>query len=101
MERGKNERGMIEMVDTESLEPAEHMLRQADAAVDFERTSRPGRGLSHASNWVRLKFAAMNLKKMANWKARSIALIPFFHLLMLHDFAACLVMSQAGRSLTG
>ena len=37
MERGKNERGVIEMVDTESLVPAEHLLRQVDAAVDFER----------------------------------------------------------------
>lgn len=25
------------MVDTESLVPAEHLLRQVDAAVDFER----------------------------------------------------------------
>ena len=37
LERGKNERGVIEMVDTESLVPAEHLLRQVDAAVDFER----------------------------------------------------------------
>ncbi len=37
MERGKNERGVIEMVDTESLVPAEHLLRQVDAAVEFER----------------------------------------------------------------
>lgn len=26
------------------------------------------RGLAQVSNWVRLKFAAMNLKKLANWK---------------------------------
>ena len=37
LERGKNERGVIEMVDTESLVPAGHLLRQVDAAVDFER----------------------------------------------------------------
>ena len=37
LERGKNERGVIEMVDTERLVPAEHLLRQVDAAVDFER----------------------------------------------------------------
>ena len=37
LERGKNERGVIEMVDTESLVPADHILRQVDAAVDFER----------------------------------------------------------------
>ena len=37
LERGKNERGVIEMVDTESLVPEGHMLRQVDGAVDFER----------------------------------------------------------------
>ena len=37
MERGKNERGVIEMVDTESLVPPGHLLRQVDAAVDFEK----------------------------------------------------------------
>ncbi len=35
MERGKNERGVIEMVDTESLVPQEHLLRKVDSAVDF------------------------------------------------------------------
>ena len=28
------------------------------------------RGLAQVSKWVRLKFAAMNLKKLANWKSR-------------------------------
>ena len=28
----------------------------------------PYRGLAQVTNWVRLKFAAMNLKKLANWK---------------------------------
>ena len=37
MERGKNERGVIEMVDTESLVPPGHLLRQGDAAGDFEK----------------------------------------------------------------
>jgi transposase len=37
LERGKNERGVIEMVDTESLVPAEHLLRKVDAAVDFKK----------------------------------------------------------------
>ena len=35
--RGKNELGVIEMVDTESLVPPEHLLRKMDAAVDFEK----------------------------------------------------------------
>lgn len=37
MERGKNERGAMEMVDTESLVPPGHLFRQVDAAVDFEK----------------------------------------------------------------
>ena len=37
LERGKDERGVIEMVDTESLVPPEHLLRKVDAAVVFER----------------------------------------------------------------
>jgi len=28
----------------------------------------PYRGLTQVTNWVRLKFAAMNLKKLATWK---------------------------------
>ena len=39
------------------------------------------RGLAQVSNWVRLKFAAMNLKKLANWKARRIVPTPHFPLL--------------------
>ena len=35
--RGKNERGVIEIVDAESLVPEGHLLRQVDRAVDFER----------------------------------------------------------------
>lgn len=30
------------------------------------------RGLKQVSNWVRLKFAAMNLKKLAIWRAKSL-----------------------------
>lgn len=35
LERGKMERGVFEIVDTESLVPPEHLLRKIDAAVDF------------------------------------------------------------------
>lgn len=35
LERGKMERGIFEIVDTESLVPADHLLRKIDAAVDF------------------------------------------------------------------
>ena len=37
LERGKMERGVFEIVDTESLVPADHLLRAIDAAVDFTR----------------------------------------------------------------
>ena len=35
MERGKMERGVVEIVDTESLVPQGHLLRKVDRAVDF------------------------------------------------------------------
>ena len=35
LERGKMERGVFEIVDTESLVPTNHLLRKIDAAVDF------------------------------------------------------------------
>ena len=35
LERGKLDRGVIELVDTESLVPQGHLLRKIDAAVDF------------------------------------------------------------------
>ena len=37
LERGKMERGIFEIVDTESLVPAEHLLRKIDSAVDFNK----------------------------------------------------------------
>ena len=41
------------------------------------------RGLAQVSNWVRLKFAAMNLKKLARWKARR-SFLSFLHSLPLY-----------------
>lgn len=37
LERGKLDRGIVEMVDTESLVPQDHLLRKIDAAIDFNR----------------------------------------------------------------
>jgi len=37
LERGKMERGVIELVDRESLVPQGHLLQKVDAAVDFEK----------------------------------------------------------------
>lgn len=40
----------------------------ADAKEKHAMRYTPYRGLSQVTNWVRLKFAAMNLKKIAMWK---------------------------------
>lgn len=40
----------------------------ADAKEKHAMRYTPYRGLGRVSNWVRLKFTAMNLKKMATWK---------------------------------
>ena len=37
LERGKMERGVYEIVDTESLVPAEHLLRKIDAAINWNK----------------------------------------------------------------
>lgn len=35
------------------------------------------RGLAQVTNWVKLKFAAMNLKKLAKWKWNTLNLFSF------------------------
>lgn len=45
----------------------------ADAKEKYAMRYTPYRGLAAVSNWVKLKFAAMNLKKLALWKS-----FPFF-----------------------
>jgi transposase len=42
----------------------------ADAKEKYEMRYTPHRGLAHVSNWVKLKYAAMNLKKLAVWSWR-------------------------------
>ncbi len=37
LERNKMERGIFEIVDTESLLPADHLLRKIDAAIKQEQ----------------------------------------------------------------
>ncbi|USF28494.1 hypothetical protein N510_003456 [Firmicutes bacterium ASF500] len=52
------------------------------------------RGLAQVSNWVRLKFAAMNLKKLARWKARKRfappSSTPSSYILFLINVVPCL-----------
>ena len=40
----------------------------ADAKEKYGMRDTPYRGLKRVSMWVRLKFAAMNLKKLAMWR---------------------------------
>lgn len=42
------------------------------------------RGLVHVTNWVKLKFAAMNLKKLANWRWKDKCSSFFFILLLFY-----------------
>jgi len=48
------------------------------------------RGLVQVSNWVRLKFAAMNLKTLANWKARQPVPYPLSTIFPIDRLVACL-----------
>ena len=48
----------------------------ADAKEKHAMRYTQYRGLAQVTNWVKLKFAAMNLKKLATWKRRD--LLPSF-----------------------
>ena len=53
------------------------------------------RGLAQVSNWVRLKFATMNLKKLAGWKSRkrfAPSSTAASYILSPINVVACLVM---------
>ncbi len=52
----------------------------ADAKEKHAMRYTQYRGLAQVRNWVKLKFAAMNLKKLANWKWRECSSILFFAL---------------------
>lgn len=45
----------------------------ADAKEKHAMRYTQYRGLTQVTNWVRLKFAAMNLKKLANWKWKRVS----------------------------
>ena len=57
----------------------------ADAKEKHAMRYTPYRGLAQVSNWVRLKFAAMNLKKFAKRKWRDNHLSDFFASLSFFD----------------
>lgn len=53
----------IVMVDMGQLVPKGHILRKEKHAMRYTHH----RGLARVSRWVKLKFAAMNRKKLAKW----------------------------------
>ena len=53
----------------------------ADAKEKHAMRYTHHRGLARVSNWVRLKFAAMNLKKLASWAWLSSHFPPVLHIL--------------------
>ncbi|MCX4371821.1 MAG: hypothetical protein OSJ58_08300, partial [Dysosmobacter sp.] len=58
------------------------------------------RGLAQVSKWVRLKFAAMNLKKLARWKAKRLSTLSFLlfaALMYLYALWPCQNFFLAGR----
>jgi Transposase and inactivated derivatives len=56
----------------------------ADAKVKYGMRYTLYRGLTQVTNWVKLKFAAMNLKKLAMWKWRNGH--PSSFVLILHHY---------------
>lgn len=66
----------------------------ADAKEKYAMRYTQFRGLAQVTNWVKLKFAAMNLKKLAIWKCKEsfpLFLLPrfFTHYLKKPDRALC------------
>ena len=56
----------------------------ADAKEKHAMRYTHHRGLARVSHWVTLKFAAMNLKKLALWHSRHTH--PFSFFLVFHSF---------------
>ena len=58
----------------------------ADAKEKHAMRYTHHRGLAAVTRWVRLKYAAMNLKKLANWSWNNSFLSKFL-LLFIHNYA--------------
>jgi len=63
----------------------------ADAKERHAMRYTQHRGLARVTNWVRLKFAAMNLKKLATWAWNSPSFSCLFRLFTLFDFKSAAV----------
>ena len=55
----------------------------ADAKEKHAMRYTQYRGLAQVTNWVKLKFAAMNLKKLATWKWKECFIYPLFRVIFL------------------
>ena len=60
----------------------------ADAKEKHAMRYTPYRGLEAVTNWVKLKFATMNLKKLALWKSFCSFFFALFHVLSPRTFVA-------------
>jgi len=92
-------RNEIRFLCIEELVPEEHLLRKAcyerrketiervfaDAKEKHAMRYTHMRGLTRVRNWVGLKLAALNLKKLATWNAKSFLHSPFHFLSRLLD----------------
>lgn len=66
----------------------------ADAKEKYAMRYTPYRGLSHVTKWVKLKYTAMNLKKLAIWRWRD-GLSPLFtHCLGVFNLFVSLIYSK-------
>ena len=70
LQSGKMERGVFEIVDTESLVPANHLLRKIDAAVDFGKIYDMVEPLYCADNGR----PSVSGKTMKNWPTMPVTL---------------------------
>ena len=63
----------------------------ADAKEKHVMRYTPYRGLAQTANWGKLKFSAMNLKKLAKWKwrARNHGLLSYFYCFIYERNLAC------------
>ena len=72
-----------------AVPPAGGRPRRGRVRFCIPTKNRWDRGLAQVSKWVRLKFAAMNLKKLAKWKWRGLV-----SSLSLPRFFTCYICSD-------
>ncbi len=66
LERNKMERGIFEIVDTESLVPVDHLLRKIDAAIQANGNAETMANTGRGSSRLRIMLY-VTLKHHASW----------------------------------